>query len=120
MMVKAKKRIFKRGPHEKGMILAVAMMVVMVMLIMAIPFLHKMSAQSRTTEKGFRSSSAFNLAEAGVDKALWEMNQPWAVIPGLVFDVSQQGTETIIGLPAADGAVIGNINIVVTPPSGTA
>jgi len=117
-MVRTKRKIFKGGRHESGMILAVATMVIVVMLIMAVPFLFKLSAQYRTTEKGQKSMSAFNLAEAGVEKALWELNQPWAVEGGLDWDESQQGTEEIADLTAADGTVIGDVNIVVTAPAG--
>ena len=118
MMVRTRRKVFKGGPHEKGMILAVATMVIVVMLIMAVPFLFKLSAQYRTTEKGQKSVSAFNLAEAGVERALWEMNQPWTVDGGLVWDESQQGTETIPDLTGADGTVIGDVNILVTSPTG--
>lgn len=117
-MMRAKKPVFKHGPHEKGMILAVATMVVVVMLIMAVPFLFKLSAQYRTTEKGFKSNSAFELAEAGIDRALWEMNRPFAFDGGLVWNEAQQGSETIANLTGADGTVIGDINIQVSSPSG--
>jgi hypothetical protein len=117
-MVRPKERPTPDRAHEKGMILAVATMVIVVMLIMAVPFLFKLSAQYRTTEKGQRAVSAFNLAEAGVERALWEMNQPWGVDGGLVWDVNQQGTETIASLAAADGTVMGDVNILVTTPTG--
>jgi hypothetical protein len=118
MMMRTRKKIFKGGAHEKGMILAVATMVVVVMLIMAVPFLFKLSAQYRTTEKGFKSSSAFDLAEAGVDRALWEMNRPFVFDGGLVWNEAQQGSETIPNFAASDGTVIGDISILVGPPSG--
>ncbi len=119
-MMRAPKRLFKKGPHEKGMILAVATMVVVVMLIMAVPFLFKLSAQYRTTEKGFKSSSAFDLAEAGIDRALWEMNRPFAFDGGLVWNEAQQGTETIANFDSSDGTVIGDISILVSSPTGGA
>ncbi len=117
-MMRPKEPASKHRPHEKGMILAVATIVVMVMLIMAFPFLFKLSAQYRTTEKGFKSGSAFELAEAGIDRALWEMNRPFAFEGGLVWNEAQQGTETIANLTAADGTVIGDIGITVSSPTG--
>ncbi len=117
MATQERRKLFQRGPHEKGMILAVATMIVAVMLIMAVPFLFKLSAQYRMTDKGFKSSSAFDLAEAGVDKALWEMNQPWAVDGGLVWDENQQGNEAINGLTGADDTPIGDVTIFVSTPT---
>ncbi len=115
---KRPKKISGREPHEKGMILAVATMIVVVMLILAVPFLVKLSAQYRTTEKGQKSVSAFNLAEAGVERALWEINRPWAVDDGIAWDESGQGTESIADLRAADGVVMGDVSILVTAPTG--
>jgi type II secretory pathway pseudopilin PulG len=60
--------------RQRGSILIVAIMVVMVMLIITIPFLVKLSGQSRSTERAYRALSAFNLAEAGAERALWELN----------------------------------------------
>jgi hypothetical protein len=50
-------------------------MVLVVMLLMAIPFLVKLSAENRSTERAARALVALNLAEAGVDKVVWEINQ---------------------------------------------
>ena len=58
--------------REKGAVLVIALLVGLAMLIMTSPFLFKHSAQFRTTEKSNRELSAFNLAEAGVERALWE------------------------------------------------
>ncbi len=103
-----KKPMNRNRDHEKGMILAVATLVVMAMLIMAVPFLFKLSMQARTTEKSNRSLSAFNLAEAGVDRALWEMNQPYGVTGGLVA-VDEAGNGTIGPASEAVGDRTGTI-----------
>ncbi len=103
--------------HEKGIILAVATMIVLVMMIMMVPFLRKLSAQFRTTEKTYKSGSAFNLAEAGIERALWEINQPFAVEGGMIWTLTQQGTETLDDLRAAGGPLAGDVNILVSPPT---
>ena len=111
-----KKNIQKRA-HEKGFILAVAMMVIVVMLIMAMPFLFKLSAQYRTTERSFKSLSAFNLAEAGVERAIYELNNGYMFLP---WTVEPDGTlkTSMLNFAAADGKVIGDINVDILPPAG--
>ncbi len=94
MGIRPEKAGVRNRDHERGMILAVATIVVIAMLVMATPFLFKLSMQSRTTEKSNRSLAAFNLAEGGVDRALWEMNQPYAVSGGIVA-VDEEGNGTL-------------------------
>ena len=102
--------------EEKGAILVVAIIVVFAMLILAIPFLFKLSAQFRTIEKSYRSTVAFNLAEAGVERALWELNNY------LVSDWEFLNEEctwlkgTIDDFAAQDGRVIGDIEMEIKPP----
>ena len=103
----------RKKAHEKGMILAVATIVVIAMLIMATPFLFKMSMQARTTEKSNRSLSAFNLAEAGIDRALWEMNQPYGVTGGIVA-VDETGNGTIVPTNEVVGDRTGTIQGTIT------
>ncbi len=103
--------------HERGMILAVATIVVIAMLMMATPFLLKLSMQSRTTEKSNRSLSAFNLAEGGIDRALWEMNQPYAVTGGLVV-VDAEGNGTIAPLAEEVGDRTGTVQGTITTNLG--
>ena len=103
--------------HERGMILAVATIIVVAMLLMATPFLYKMSQQSRTTEKSNRSLAAFNLAEGGIDRALWEMNQPYAVSGGIVA-VDEDGNGTIAPFTEAIGDRTGTVQGTITTNLG--
>lgn len=92
-----------RASHERGGILVIAIIVILAMLIMAIPFLFKLSAGWRSTERGYRALAAFNLAEEGIDRALWEMNQPYVIINGLV-SLDAEGN----GLLAATNETVGD------------
>lgn len=87
--------ILKRKVRERGSILIVATLVIVVMLILAIPFLFKLSAQFRSTERSYRALSAFNLAEAAVDRVFWEMNQIFSQ-PGGIITIDENGN-TIFG-----------------------
>ncbi len=103
--------------HERGMILAVATIVIVAMLMMATPFLFKLSMQSRTTEKSMRSLSAFNLAEAGIDRAMWEMNQPYGVTGGIVA-IDEAGNGTIVPTSEIVGDRTGTIQGTITTNLG--
>lgn len=81
----------KKSGHQRGSVLVTAILVIMVMLIMAIPFLIKLSAQSRSAERASRALSALNLAEAGAERAIWEMNRKFAPAGGGAIAVDANG-----------------------------
>jgi len=109
-----KRGSFDTRGRERGGILVVAIIVILAMLILAIPFLFKLSAQWRITEKSSKSLAAFNLAEAGLDNTIWELNygdiDTW---PG----DSVQRTQTLPSLQSSDGKNIGYVNVVISSPS---
>ena len=119
-----------KKPHERGGILVVAIIVFLAMLILAMPFLFKLSGQWRTTEKSSKSLAAFNLAEAGVDKTMWWLNpdsdKSGSDDEAIQWDFSGVNDVGVItgiktGLPnASDNKVIGNVQVVLTPPVGVA
>jgi len=123
------KPIVRKSDHERGMILVVAMIVVVVMLIMATPFLFKLGAQNRSTERAARALSALNLAEAGVDKYMWYIN-PDSDTSKAASDTErlqlrpnvQPETYDILNLKTGDltQQVLGDVQIVLTPPVGVA
>lgn len=124
-MSRIRKIIPGRQTSEQGSVLVVAIMVIVTMLIIAIPFLFRLSAQSRTTEKGYRSEAAFHLAEAGVEKTLWRINEPYS-LPGATDPEAIQWTTDgtnqigiINDLRTSDSRVVGDIRIVQGPPSAT-
>ena len=101
--------------HEKGAVLVVVLLVTVALLIVATPFLFKLSAQYRTTNKSFHSLAAMNLAEAGIEMAIWELNYG---------DISAWDGDDLLrtySLPsfqASGGNVIGDILITVASPTG--
>lgn len=107
----------KGRAREEGFILAAGMMVMIVMLIMATPFLFKFSGQYRATERSFKSMSAFNLAEAGIEQAVYELNNGFMILPWTV-DAGGTLRTTLDDFSSADGKVIGDINVDILPPSG--
>jgi len=115
----------KRKARERGAILITAIMVIVVMLILAIPFLFKLSAENRSTERAARALMAFNLAEAGVDKVMWELDPYHKVsttdTEAIVWDFTGTNAVGLIsGLETSGGNVMGNVQVVLTPPVGVA
>lgn len=110
-----KRGMTAQSNREKGVVLIIAILVTFMMLILAIPFLTKLSGQYRITEKSFRQLAAFNLAEAGVERAVWELN--YGTISNWEGD-NDQRTLTISSLQASGGNEVGDIVINVTDFNG--
>jgi hypothetical protein len=111
----------KRKARERGGILVIAIIVILAMLILAIPFLFKLSASNRSTERAARALSALNLAEAGAEKVIWDINQgitstydPTADIERINW--SLDGTNgTINSIRTADAQIRGDVAFTLTP-----
>lgn len=105
----------RKSCHERGAVLVVALFISLFMVILAAPFLLKLSAQYRITDKSFKSLAALNLAEAGIERAIWEF---------IYGDISSWNgdsnlrTFSISSFQASDGIAIGDIDINITDPEG--
>jgi hypothetical protein len=95
-----------------------SLLVSVFMAIMALPFLVKFSSRMRITEKSFGSLAALNLAEAGLERAIWELNSGDILSWSKPFPTSTERTLNISNFTAANGAVIGNISTTVYDPQG--
>ena len=69
-----KKLDLKHDEKERGTVLVIALLVTVMLLILTMPFLTKLSGAYRLTEKSYRTLAATNLAEAGIELAVWELN----------------------------------------------
>lgn len=97
--------------EEKGAILVITLLVTIALLILMMPFLSKVSGQYRSTDRSFKSFAALNLAEAGVELALWELNDgdisTWDGTPA-------ERTLTLSSLQASNGSIVGDVVITVS------
>jgi len=101
--------------HERGTVLVVALLMTAGMLILSMPFLTKLSGQYRGSENSYRSFAAMNLAEAGIERAIWELNY------GDILSWEGDDLVRTFSLPsilAPGGKVVGDILITVAAPSG--
>jgi len=109
------KKDLKRRNEEKGFVLAVGLVVMSVLLLLAVPFLYQLSFENRLTVKSYKSSAALSLAEAGVERAIWELN--YGDITTWDGD-SALRTMAISSFQTPDGNVIGDIEIRVEDTDG--
>jgi len=112
----------RKTSHKQGGILVIAIIVILAMLIMAIPFLFKLSGQWRTTEKSSHSLAAFNLAEAGVERTLYYLDPYSPVLNDAECIVwTHVGTNlvgTINEVKSPNNNVIGHVNVLLADPIG--
>ncbi|MFB0565000.1 MAG: pilus assembly PilX N-terminal domain-containing protein [Candidatus Aminicenantaceae bacterium] len=104
-----------KGHKKRGSVLVVSLMATTVMLIIALPLITKVSVQLRGTEKSFKSMKALYLAEAGIERAIWEIN--YGDISGWDGD-SDERTMTISPFLTSGGNDAGTVEITVINPSG--
>ena len=104
-------------PHERGAVLILALLISVVMAILAVPYMAKLSGRYKTTERAYDSLAAEYLAEAGIERAIWELNYGSISSWG---GSSSQRTLTMTNVQASNGAVIGSISIIVNDPGGAA
>jgi hypothetical protein len=109
-----KSRIDKSKNEEKGFVLIVGLIVMMVLLLLAVPFLYQLSFENRLTTKSYKSSAALSLAEAGVERTIWELN--YGDISSWTGDDTLR-TMGISSFQAAGGNVIGDVGIRVVDPT---
>lgn len=98
----------KNRQKERGAVLITVILVVLVMLLMTMPFLTKLSGEFRVTEKTYKQLAALNLAEAGVERAIWELN--YGNINNWEGDDNLRML-TISSFPTAGGEEIGDVVI---------
>ena len=100
---------------ERGAVLVITLLVTVALLIVIMPFLFKLSGQYRSTDRSFKSLVALNLAEAGVERAIWELND------GNISNwegTSLERTLTLASVQASGGSVVGDVVITVSEPEG--
>jgi len=112
-MNKQKRKGDTKRHEEQGFILVIGVIVMTFLLLLALPFLFQLSLENRVTNKSFKSSAALSLAEAGVERAIWELNY------GDILSWSGDSafrTMTISDFQASGGNVIGDVKVNVVEP----
>ena len=66
------KKIFSRD-NEQGQLLAMAIMVMLFMMIVVPSLVYWVTNQTKWSMKENRKTTAFNYAEAGIDRGMWKL-----------------------------------------------
>jgi len=110
-----KKKVRNHHPKESGSALIIAILVSVMMLLLAMPFLTKLSGSYRLTEKSYRTLVATNLAEAGIERAIWELN--YGSIWTWEGDPNNRNL-ALLDLKAANENEVGDVLVSVQSPLG--
>jgi hypothetical protein len=105
----------KNNHEERGFILVLGVIIASFLLLLVVPFMFKVSTERTLTKISLLALSALSLAEAGIERAIWEMNEgdisTWSGDEDL-------RTMDISNFQASGGNVIGQIQISVADPRG--
>lgn len=108
------KNTHRTRPWEKGIALFYSLLAGVVMLGLALPFLFKLTGQFRITERSHKGLTAMNLAEAGVERAIWELN--YGDVSTWSGDLLKRSL-ALTSVQTADGLVVGNVEIEIQNPA---
>jgi hypothetical protein len=111
-MEKEKTRL-KRKHEQEGFVLILGIIVMAFLLLLMAPFLFQLSNQHQSTERASRHITAFSLAEAGIERAIWELNH--GDITSWSGDSSAR-VMTISDFQSSEGNVVGSIDIKIINP----
>jgi len=104
----------ERG-RKDGSILIIGMTILAFLFVFAVPHLFQQSPENKVTDKSTNYSAALSLAEAGVERVIWELN--YGDISTWKGD-STSRTLIISSYQAPASEVIGDIEIRVEDPDG--
>jgi len=112
----ARKKNRKASRHqEKGVAMVMALFLSAALLLVATPSLFKLTAMKGLTEKSHKTLAALSLAEAGIDRAIWELNSgdisTWS-------GDSQARTFSFDSFQPHGGGISGNVSVTVLDPFG--
>jgi hypothetical protein len=100
--------------RRRGFILIYSLIGTLVLFVLVVPLLLRLSEHYRLAEKHFLGLAALNLAEAGVERAIWELNQGEIIAwEGDLF----ARRLTLTDVKAEDGDAVGDVDIVVFNPA---
>jgi len=103
-----------RPARERGSILIFSLIGTLVLFALVAPLLWSLSGNYRVTERNFLVLAALSLAEAGVERAIWELNK--GDITTWTGDLLVRRL-SLSGVQATGGTAVGDLEIAVLNPA---
>jgi len=116
-MKKKSKKNFLNNQNGYALIF-VSLLTVVILFILCVAYMSLISSESRFVSMSYQSNTAINLAEAGVEKAIWEVNYGGDTWTGWALD----GTDRVFtdtSFQGSNGTSMGDFTVRVVNPSGT-
>ena len=107
---------------KKGFVLVTSLLAVSIMVLIALPYTTRTATEYRLMSKMLSSSIAIDIAEAGADRAIWEICYNNSAFPGWTYATpSGNQTWTLSNEPFRDrnNNTIGYYDVTVLLPAGT-
>ena len=108
------------GNGRKGFVLVLALLTTSVLLILMIAYILRVVADYRFTAKIYNSTVAFDLAEAGAERALWEIVHNSSLFSGWSSGTDSEGnpvrTISVSSFATSDGSIKGDYDVSVSIP----
>lgn len=108
----------------RGFALITSVLIVSILIPLVIAYIARVTTEYRFTSKFYNSVAAFNLAEAGIERALWEISYNGSAFSGWSASVDGSGNTTITSpasptpsLQTLAGQTIGEYDVTVYIPS---
>ncbi len=111
----------KRIRDTGGSTFITAIIIVSILFLLSAGFLIMVSSEYGLNRRSYRSAIAINLAEAGVDYAVWALPEDADDVDADIFNWAgtDPRTKTVYSFQTTWGEIMGDIYIVVTDPQGT-
>jgi hypothetical protein len=114
----------KKDEGRKGFVLVTAILIISILIIILTPYIARVSTEYRLMSKIYNSTAALDLAEAGIERGIWEVKYNGSAFTGWTTTVAGDGSKTstlnVNGFQTSSGRAIGDYTVVVwTSPDET-
>jgi Tfp pilus assembly protein PilX len=106
---------------NKGIVLVAALLIATILIIITLPYISRVAGEYKMMSKMYNSTLALDLAEAGVERAIWEICYDNSLFPGWTYTPGNPQKWSILNVAFKNlnGNNIGYYDITVSLPSGT-
>lgn len=104
--------------NKRSFVLITALLVSSILIAITVAYVSRVATEYKLMSKVYNSTAALDLAEAGIDRALWEINYNGSGFSGWSTSIDGSGSQTrsisVSGFQTASGLKIGDYSVTVT------